>query len=71
MSEDQLRGLIGIRNPEISVLPVSVKMEIDMLEFSPEEREAYLSSYGIKENPTDILIRTCYDALGLQYYFTA
>ena len=44
---------------------------MDMLEFSEEERSEFLKDLGIEHNPMDIIIKTCYDLLGLQYYFTA
>ena len=47
------------------------KIEMDMLGFSEAERAEFLGALGVKENPTDVLIRTAFDALGLQYYFTA
>jgi ribosome-binding ATPase YchF (GTP1/OBG family) len=50
---------------------VSAKLEMDMLGFTPEERKEFLESLGIEKNPMDEIIRTCYDLLGLQYYFTA
>jgi hypothetical protein len=46
-------------------------MELDMMDFSEEDRKDYLAEYGITNNPTDVLIKTCFDSLGLQYYFTA
>lgn len=71
MSESELRELTGISDQNIPVLPVCAKLELDMMEFSPEERNEYLKEFGITTNPTDTLIKTCYDLLGLQYYFTA
>jgi len=70
-SEDQLRGITGIESSAIPVLPVSAKMEMEMLEFSSEDRTAFLADYGVNTNPMDAIIKTCYDLLGLQYYFTA
>lgn len=69
--ENKLRALTWISDKNISVMPISVKMELDMLDFSDDDRKEYLAWYGISENPTDKLIKTCYDSLGLQYYFTA
>lgn len=71
LSENELRNKLGILDVNIPVLPISVKMELDMLDFSPEDRKEYLAWYGITENPTDKLIKTCFTSLGLQYYFTA
>lgn len=66
-----LRAMIGVTDEQIPVLPVSAKIEMDMLEFSPEERDMFLAEMGITGNPMDTIIKTCYDLLGLQYYFTA
>lgn len=57
--------------PRVTILPMSAKLEMDMLWFSPEERQEFLESMGITTNPLDQIIHTCYDLLGLQYYFTA
>lgn len=71
LTEEKLRNLTWITDSKIPVILISVKMELDMLEFSEEDRKEYLAWYWITENPTDKLIKTCYDSLGLQYYFTA
>lgn len=71
LSIEKLRDITWIIDSNIQILPISVKMELDMLDFSDEDRKEYLAWYGITENPTDKLIKTCYDSLGLQYYFTA
>jgi ribosome-binding ATPase len=70
-TESELRDITGIQDTKIPVLPVSAKIEMDMLEFSDEEKKEFLSEMGINSNPMDTIIRTCYDLLGLQYYFTA
>ncbi len=70
MSEEELRTITGIEEKNIPVLPVSAKIEMEMLEFSEEDRKAFLLDYGVSMNPMDIIISTCYSLLGLQYYFT-
>ena len=67
----ELRSITGITDTQIPVLPVSAKIEMDMLEFSDEEKKMFLADMGIDFSPMDTIIRTCYDLLGLQYYFTA
>ncbi len=67
----ELRTITGISDSTIPVLPVSAKIEMDMLEFSEEDKKMFLADMGIDFNPMDTIIRTCYDLLGLQYYFTA
>lgn len=69
--ESELRNITGIADTKIPVLPVSAKIEMDMLEFSDEEKKEFLAEMGINFNPMDTIIKTCYDLLGLQYYFTA
>lgn len=70
-SEAELRDITGISEPNIPVLPVSAKLEMEMLEFNEEDRTAFLADYGVTTNPMDTIISTCYHLLGLQYYFTA
>jgi ribosome-binding ATPase YchF (GTP1/OBG family) len=36
-----------------------------------EDRKEFLADMGLTKNPVDELIKTCFDTLGLQYYFTA
>ncbi len=67
----ELRDMTGIIDPQIPVLPVSAKIEMDMLEFSDEDKKMFLADMGVEFNPMDAIIRKCYDLLGLQYYFTA
>jgi GTP-binding protein YchF len=69
--ESELRAMTGITDTKIPVLPVSAKIEMDMLEFSDEDKKMFLADMGITSNPMDSIIKTCYDLLGLQYYFTA
>ena len=69
--ESELREMIGVHDEKIPVLPISAKIEMDMLDFSDEEKTMFLDELGVKNNPMDEIIKTCYDLLGLQYYFTA
>ena len=69
--ESELREMIDVQDEKIPVLPISAKIEMDMLDFSDEEKAMFLDELGVKNNPMDEIIKTCYDLLGLQYYFTA
>jgi len=53
-----------------SVIKVSAEMEAQLAVFNDEERVEYLTSMGIKETGLDNLIKTTYDLLGLQTFFT-
>lgn len=42
-----------------------------MIDLDEEEKKFFLEEMGVNFNPMDNIIKTCYDLLGLQYYFTA
>ena len=69
--ESELRNITGITDVGIPVLPVSAKIEMDMIEFGESDKKEFLADMGIDFNPMDVIIKKCYDLLGLQYYFTA
>lgn len=50
---------------------VSARIEAELAELSPEEKEAFLSDLGIEESGLDRVIRTGFRLLGLITYFTA
>jgi ribosome-binding ATPase YchF (GTP1/OBG family) len=70
-SEDELKKLIGITSDETRVVPVCAKLEEDMVEMSADEKHEFLSEMGLVSTGLDNLIKASYDALGLEYYFTA
>lgn len=53
------------------ILPISAKVEEDLISFSPEEAQDYLNDLGLKESGLNAVIRTAYKLLGLHTYFTA
>jgi hypothetical protein len=53
------------------ILPISAKVEEDLLSFSEEEAADYLRELGLKESGLNAVIRFAYRLLGLQTYFTA
>lgn len=70
-TENELKAILGITSSETRVVPISAKLESDMIEMSDEERVEFLSEMGLITTGLDNLIKASYDALGLQYYFTA
>lgn len=70
MDEKSLREKIGMTDPKIPVVPICAKIEMEMMEFSPEDRAMFLADLGLTKNPVDELIKTCFSTLGLQYFFT-
>lgn len=67
--EEKLREIIGVKKAK--VVPICAKLEADMIEMSEQERKEFLEEMGLITTGLDNLIKASYDALGLQYYFTA
>ena len=53
------------------IVPICAKLEEDMLEMSDTEKKEFLDDLWLSSTGLDNLIKASYDALGLQYYFTA
>lgn len=53
------------------IIPISAKIESDLIGFSPQEVEDFLNDMGIPETGLQHLIRSAYDLLNLQTYFTS
>ncbi len=70
-SEQDLKKLIWVTNQKTRVVPICAKLESDMIEMSSEEKHDFLSEMWLISTWLDDLIKTCYDSLWLQYYFTA
>lgn len=67
--EEKLREIIGVKKAK--VVPICAKLEADMIEMTEGERKEFLEEMGLITTGLDNLIKASYDALGLQYYFTA
>ncbi len=52
------------------VVPLSVKIEQELIELPPAERRLFLSEYGLTRSGLDDLIRAAYDLLDLITFFT-
>ncbi len=50
---------------------ICAKLESEVAELDPAERQAFLQEYGVQTTGLDRLIKRAYDILGLQTYFTA
>lgn len=67
---DKLRQNLGL--PEHAPLvPISAKIESELVEFEDEEAKAYLEEMGLKETGLNLLIAEAYRTLGLITYLTA
>ncbi|MFN3649144.1 MAG: redox-regulated ATPase YchF [Armatimonadota bacterium] len=52
------------------VLEIAAAVEMEVAQLSPEEESTFLEALGVTESGRDRLIRTVYDLLGLQSFFT-
>ena len=55
----------------IPVIPVSAKIESDISDLDDDEKEIFLSEMSLNEPGLNRVIRSTYNLLGLQTYFTA
>jgi len=53
------------------IIPISAKVESELIDFDEEEAGEFLAELGLKETGLNRLINDAYDLLGLQTYFTA
>lgn len=65
----KLQAYAAERNSE--VIPVCAKIESELSELEPEERQEMLESLGMTEPVLNKIIRGVYHLLGLQSYYTA
>lgn len=66
-----LRAAVQASGEHAEIVPFSAKIEAELSELAPEERQEFLASLGIESAGLDRLIRAAYTLLGLQTYFTA
>ena len=53
-----------------ALLALPAKVELELVDLSPEEAEAFRKELGLAEPALDRLIKACYDLLGLITFFT-
>jgi len=71
IQEEKLREILWIQDKNIPICPICAKLEADMIDMSSVERKAFLEDMWLITTWIDNLIKTAYNALGLQYYFTS
>ena len=67
---NQIKEAVVQENAEVLILAVSIEAEINELD-SYEERQLFLEDMGLSEPGSAKLIRSAYQLLSLQTYFTA
>jgi GTP-binding protein YchF len=56
---------------DAAYVPISAKIESELIDLSPEDAKAFLKDLGVDDSGVSALIRATYGLLGLQTYFTA
>ena len=56
---------------DAAYVPISAKIESELIDLPPEEAKAFLKDLGVDDSGVSALIRGTYQLLGLQTYFTA
>ncbi len=64
------RAQAGLLEGDTAIL-IAAKLEEELMDLSPEEGKQLLGDLGVTSSGLDQLIRSAYDILGLQTYFTA
>ncbi len=72
VSEDNVAAAdwVSPLGSERLAMPISIKVESEIMEMEQEEQEVFLQELGLKESGLDRLITKCYEALHLITYFT-
>jgi GTP-binding protein YchF len=60
-----------ISDKSVTLTPLSAKIEYEISQMSEEEAKEFMKDFGIMESALDNVVRTSYDSLGLQSFFTA
>jgi GTP-binding protein YchF len=56
---------------DAAYVPISAKIEYELIDLSPEEADEFLQDLGVSDSGVSQLIKGAYALLGLQTYFTA
>jgi GTP-binding protein YchF len=67
----KLRAAVAASGEQAEVVPFSAKIEAELAELAPEDKQSFLESLGLESAGLDRLIQAGYHLLGLQTYFTA
>lgn len=69
--ENYINGIKGeLENSHAQIIPFSAKIENELATLTEEDRQAFMSDYGITESALSKILRTSYQLLGLHSFFT-
>lgn len=66
----QVAGYVRTHH-DAAYVPISAKIESELIDLPPEEAKAFLKDLGVSDSGVSSLIQGTYKLLGLQTYFTA
>jgi GTP-binding protein YchF len=66
----QVAGYVRTHH-DAAYVPISAKIESELIDLSPEEAQEFLKDLGVSDSGVSALIKATYALLGLQTYFTA
>jgi GTP-binding protein YchF len=62
---------VSVGLPSETILPISVKIESELVEMSLEDQKVFLRELGLEQSGLDRLIAKCYELLSLITFFTS
>jgi len=69
--ESELANVNSIKEKYFaSIIPFFAKIELELSQLSLSDQEVFMKDYGIKESALTQILRTSYEILGLQSFFT-
>ncbi len=61
---------VKIEKTQAVIIPFFAKIELELSKMSEEDQAVFMQDYGIKESALSKILRTSYNMLGLQSFFT-
>jgi len=74
VDEDTYKEISNFQFPisnEKTIIPISAKIEFELSELPPEDRESYLKELGVEKSGLERVIQKAYETLSLQSFYTA
>lgn len=69
---DEISGKLStsLKKAHAALIPFFAKIELELSKMEAEDQQAFMQDYGIKESAFSKILRTSYELLGLQSFFT-
>ncbi|AFN75585.1 GTP-dependent nucleic acid-binding protein EngD [Melioribacter roseus P3M-2] len=70
VEEETKKIVSSLKEKNNPVIPFFAKIELELSKLEPEDQKVFMADYGIKESALAKILRTSYEMLGLQSFFT-